>query len=107
MKRSRHKYRAKAEIVDGIRFPSKKQANRYRELKLMEKAGEILELQLEPSWSFVLNSVKICTYRADFKYFKAPWGETVIEDVKGYKTPIYRLKKKMMKAFYGIDILET
>ena len=99
------KYHNKPIIIDGISFQSKKEGERYKVLKLAEKAGEIQDLKLQVSFPFMLNKVKIGTYRADFVYSFA--GEVKVEDVKGMKTPLYRWKKKMMKAFYGIEILET
>lgn len=103
----RNKYNAIKTTVDGIKFDSKKEANRYLELKVLERIGEISGLELQPKFSFELCDVKICTYRADFKYTTLQ-GEEIIEDVKGYKkTPAYNIKKKMMKAFYGIEVFET
>ena len=99
------KYRAKKTVLDGITFASKAEATRYRNLKLLERAGEIQNLELQPSYVLEHNGTKICTYRADFKYMQD--GKEVIEDVKGFKTPVYRLKKKLMLAIHGIDILET
>ena len=101
----RHKYGAKVTEVDGIRFPSKRQAQRYTDLKLLERAGEITELQLEVTYTIVVNNVKICSYRADFVYREH--GFLIVEDCKGYRTPVYKLKKKLMKACYGIEIRET
>ena len=101
-----NKYRAKKVVIDGIRFASLKEGRRYNELKLLVKAEEIFDLTLQPKYTIKHNNIKICTYRADFTYTDVRGVET-IEDVKGFKTPVYRLKKKMMKAFYGIDILET
>lgn len=99
------KYHNKRVVIDGISFQSTKEGERYKVLKLEEKAGEIQNLKLQVSFPFVLNKVKIGTYRADFVYSFA--GGVKVEDVKGMKTPLYRWKKKMMKAFYGIEILET
>lgn len=101
----RNKYNAKKTMIHGTWFDSKKEADRYLELKLLERAGEITNLELQPQYVFKLNGVKICTYRADFRYCED--GLSVVNDVKGYKTQIYKIKKKMMKAFYGIEILET
>lgn len=101
----RHKFNAKPTVVDGIRFDSKAEAKRYTELKLMERGGAIQDLQLQPS--FDLHSpdgTKITTYRADFSYVE--YGERVIEDVKGVLTPVYRIKRKWMKAEHGIEIKE-
>ena len=99
------KYHNKPIIIDGISFQSKKEGERYKVLKLAEKAGEIQDLKLQVSFPFVLNKVKIGSYKADFVYSRN--GAVVVEDVKGMKTPLYRWKKKMMKAFFGIEILET
>jgi Protein of unknown function (DUF1064) len=100
-----NKYKNKFTWVDGIRFSSKKEANRYCELKLLEQQEEIFELKLQPRFKFELRGVLICTYVADFMYDDPDRGY-VIEDAKGYHTEVYNLKKKLMKAFYGIDIVE-
>ena len=99
------KYNAKKVVIDGVKFDSQAEGRRYRKLKLLEKAGVIQELELQPRYDMELNGVKICFYKADFRYIED--GELVVEDVKGMLTDIYKLKRKMMKAFHGIDILET
>lgn len=96
-----HKYRAKPTTVDGIRFASQKEARRYRELRLLECAGKISDLELQVKYALV----DVIKYVADFRYKEN--GETVVEDVKGYKTPIYRRKAKLMKKQHGIEIKET
>lgn len=99
------KYRAVKTEVDGIIFDSKKEAARYKELILLEKSGVISHLELQPRYDCVVNGKKICSYRADFRYFNDQ--NSVVEDVKGFKTPVYRLKKKLVEALYpGIRILE-
>jgi len=104
MKR-KHKYNAKPTIVDGIRFASKKEANRYQELKILLKAKVIQDLVLQPRFPCHVKDKLICTYVADFKYIEN--GQMIIEDVKGMKTPIYRLKKKLVEALYYIKITEV
>lgn len=99
------KYRARPKTVGGISFHSTKEANRYQELKLLEKAGQIAGLELQPSYALVVNGSKVCTYIADFRYQER--GQTVVEDVKGYRTDVYELKRKLMLACHGIEILET
>ena len=99
------KYHAKKTVVDGIKFDSKKESLRFLELRMMERAGEIRYLKLQPRFDFELNGTKMGFYKADFQYWKD--GAVVVEDVKGFKTPVYNLKKKMMKAFHGVEILET
>jgi len=99
------KYKNIRTALDGIVFDSQREAKRYGELKLLERAGEISGLQLQPRFPIVINGVKVCTYVADFQY-RTPSGP-VTEDVKGMKTPIYNLKKKLVKAVHGIEILES
>jgi len=103
MKRS--KYNNKRVVIDGIKFDSIRESVRYLDLKILERAGEIRNLELQPRYDFVLNGVKMGFYKADFRYIDN--GVLIIEDVKGMKTPVYNLKKKMMKAFHNIEILET
>ena len=92
--------------VDGIKFDSKAEARRYSELKLLEKAGEISNLELQPRYDIKIGGKYIAHYKADFRYFTAE--EAVVEDVKGVKTPIYRLKKKLVEALYpGVKIVEV
>lgn len=107
MSRKPSKYRNIRTVVDGIRFDSKKEALRYSGLKLMERAGAISNLELQPSLDLIVNGMKCGFYKADFSYLDVRTGEAILEDVKGFKTPIYRLKKKLVKAIHGIEIFET
>jgi hypothetical protein len=104
---ARSKYRAKPTVIDGHRFHSKKEAERYCELKIMIDAGAITALRLQPSFDLIVNGQLICKYVADFDYYNWKDGIGVVEDCKGYRTPVYGLKKKLMKALHGITILET
>ena len=106
MKKGMGKYGAIRTEVDGIVFASKKEARRYRELSLLQKAGLISNLGLQPKYRLLVKDELICTYIGDFIYLSSGGG-IVVEDVKGFKTPVYRLKKKLMKAIYGIEIKET
>ena len=99
------KYGAVKAVVDGIKFDSKKEAKRYSQLKLMERSGAITELSLQPRFDLIINGKKCGFYKADFKYIENE--KEVIEDVKGMLTPVYKLKKKLVKAIYNIDIFET
>ena len=101
------KYSNEKTIVDGIEFDSKKEATRYKKLKLMVRAGAIRELQLQPKFPIRIEGTVVCTYRGDFSYIDNKGGNLILEDVKGVKTQVYRLKKKLLKAIYNIDILET
>ncbi len=106
-----HKYRAKAVVVDGIRFASQAEARRWSELRLLERAGEIVELVRQPQFVFFVHEKAIFTYIADFKYFaksngRLQFGVETIEDVKGVRTPVYKLKKRLIEAQFGIKITE-
>ena len=106
-RRSRPKYGNKKTVVDGIKFDSKWESQRYLYLKSLEKAGRVKNLELQPKFIISVNGQKICTYIADFKYDKEDkegvW-EHVIEDAKGVETPEFKLKKKLMKAVHNINI---
>src|SRR5688572_7694121 len=117
MKPNYSKYRNKITEVNGIKFSSKKEAKRYKDLKLLQAAGGIRGLTLQETFVIKVNGVKICSYRCDFQYeelskmvaengYAKVWND-VIEDCKGYKTPAYSLKKKLMEAVFGITIKET
>ena len=102
----RSKYGNKKEVVDGETFDSRKEAARYRELKLMQAAGEITCLGVHPKYVFNINGEPIGTYHPDFAYVKD--GNLIVEDVKSSatRTEAYRLRKKLMKALHGIDVQE-
>jgi len=100
------KYGNRKTVVDGMAFDSAKEARRYGELKLLERAGQITGLEIQPAFRLVVNNCLICTYKADFTYQDAK-KQRIVEDVKGVKTPVYRLKKKLMLAIHGVEILET
>jgi hypothetical protein len=106
------KYNAQKTVIDGIKFDSKKEANRYCELKLLLKAGEISDLHLQPI--FILQEdfnkserhYRAITYRADFQYVEN--GKTVVEDAKGVRTEVYKIKKKLFeKRFPDYTIREV
>lgn len=99
------KYRAIRTEVDGIMFASKKEAMRYKELKFMLQEQRISDLVLQPKFPIEVNGKKICNYFADFLYQEN--GKQVVEDVKGVKTSIYRVKKKLTEAIYNITIKEV
>jgi hypothetical protein len=101
----RSKYGAEKVELEGMKFDSRKEAKRYTDLRLMEKAGDIANLKRQVPYELVVAFTLIATYKADFVYLKD--GKEVVEDVKGYKTEIYKIKKKLMKACHGIEVLET
>ena len=107
MSQRQGKYNAIKTEVDGYVFASRREANRYQELRLLERVGEIEDLELQPVYPCVVNDVLVCKYIADFRYTSVKRGNVVIEDAKGFKTPVYRLKKKMVEAIYNIIIIEV
>jgi hypothetical protein len=101
----RNKFGAKKTVVDGKIFDSIKEAKRYKELVLLQSTGIISDLTCQVTFRLDVNGLLICKYRADFVYREN--GHHVVEDVKGARTREYLLKKKLMRAVHGIDILET
>ena len=107
------KYHSKKTTVDGITFDSKKEANRYCELKILEHYGKIKDLRLQ--YQFILQPpfrkngklIRAITYVADFVYYDLERMKNVVEDVKGYKTKEYMLKRKMFEyKFPDLTITE-
>ena len=114
MFRRQSKYRNSKVSVSGIRFDSKKEAKRYQELSLLLKAGKIKDLVLQPKFllqeSFTYNGKKErpIYYIADFQYMEVSTGKIVVEDVKGIKTDVYKLKRKLFLFIYhDVDFRET
>lgn len=102
------KYHAVKTTIDGITFDSKKEAARYQELKFLERSGEIKQLELQPVFMLLVKTGKaVGKYKADFKYFDCAKRKWIVEDSKGVRTPVYRLKKKIVEEVYGIKILES
>lgn len=103
----RSKYGAKPAIVDGIRFDSQAEAARYSTLIVLQRAGRIHELELQPVFEIhALSGATVCRYRGDFAYLDVETGLRVCEDVKGVRTPLYRLKAKFVFEEYGVTIRE-
>jgi hypothetical protein len=103
-----NKYGAIPTVVDGVRFASRAEASRYSELRLLEKAGQIVALTVQPRWPLTVNGYKVGTYVGDFAYSDVVSGRFIVEDVKSppTKTPSYRLKRKLMLALHGLDVTE-
>ena len=111
-----NKFGAKKTEIDGITFASKHEAERYIELKHMERAHMISDLQLQRRYTLIGTqkdkSGKVLerpvTYVADFVY-KNQNGETVVEDAKSpaTRTDVYKVKRKLMLSIYGIRIQEV
>lgn len=116
------KYKNIKATINGITFDSKREANRYAELRLLEKAGIIQNLQLQVKYVLIpaqkepdtvgarggIHKGKViekeCSYIADFVYEED--GKTVVEDTKGFRTKDYIIKRKLMLERYGIQIRE-
>lgn len=104
----KNKYRAIPTVIDGIRFASRSEGARYVELKVLERAGKIAALELQPRYEIDVNGHKICAYVGDFRYLDGgKHGKLTVEDRKGFKTPVFKLKAKLMRAVYGIDVRLT
>ena len=124
------KYKNRKKFVDGIEFDSVKEARRWSELKLLEKAGEISDLRRQVKFVLIESQYeessevyqrgknkgkpkrgKIleheCSYIADFVYTDEKTGKTVVEDTKGFKTKDYIIKRKLLLERYKIRITEV
>lgn len=111
-------YINKKVVSDGIKFDSKKEARRYQDLLLMQRAGEISDLELQPKFELV-KGVKFdgdarakpaVRYFADFAYTDTATGKRIVEDVKSPVTkekPYYKMKRHMMLTIHGIEVKET
>ena len=121
------KYHSIATCIDGISFDSRKEARRYQELKLLEKAGQISNLEMQVPFELVSAQYEACeevytkgahkgerkrgaciekavTYKADFMYIED--GKIVVEDTKGVKTKDYIIKRKLMLWVHKIRVKE-
>lgn len=111
----RSKYGAVKTAANGKQFDSAKEAKRYLELAMLQAAKEIVDLECQTSFEIGVNPIlggswiKVGEWRADFTYRRLPDPRMIVEDVKskGTRTAVYRLKKKLVEALYGITILET
>lgn len=104
------KYKNKKTIVNGIEFDSRKEAKRYQELLLLQKSGIITDLKrqvpyiLVPVFNLNKKRYRAMNYVADFVYKEN--NKEVVEDTKGYRTEVYKIKKKLMAYIYQIEIRE-
>lgn len=107
-----NKYHNRKITVDGEKFDSIKEYRRYKELQLLERAGEISNLRRQVPYLLIPAQYdggkcveRECNYIADFEYIEN--GKKVVEDVKGIRTDAYKIKRKLMLLCYGIRIQET
>lgn len=122
----KNKYYAKKTMFNGIEFDSRKEARRYQELLLLERAGAIRDLRMQVEFELIPAQYeayerygkkgqeltpgkrlieRACTYIADFVYKED--GKTIVEDTKGIKTKDYIIKRKLMLYVHGIKIKEV
>lgn len=124
----KNKFNAKRIYIGGETFDSKKEYNRYCELRLLERAGEISNLERQVEYELIPAQFEMvwdkrkgeyrkgkclerkCCYIADFRYSEN--GKTVVEDVKGYRNSgaawsLYSIKRKLMLQLYGIRVVEV
>ena len=109
-----NKYKNKKTTFDGIKFDSIKEMNRYKELRLLEKGGAIKDLELQPEFLLIptlrykdKKTDRKTVYKADFKYIDNK-GKIIVEDVKGFKTDVYKIKRKLLihnmrSGLYGYE----
>lgn len=106
--RRANKYGAVKTTVEGITFDSGAEARRYQQLRLLERAGEISDLERQVSYRIDINGVHVCNVRPDFRYRDNRAGKVVVEDVKGGPaTAVFRLKQKLVLAAHGITVVEV
>ena len=120
--KKKSKYGNKKVVIDGIKFDSQKEGNRYIELKQKERLGLIIDLKLQvkfeliPKYTLNGKTIRAMNYIADFVYRETIKNEegtrelkykTIVEDTKGYQTEVYKLKKKMFGYKYGFEIKEV
>jgi hypothetical protein len=109
-KKKPHKYGARSVVIDGIRFPSKREGERWLALRLRVVLGEIADLERQVSYQLA-PSVRIqgekrarpaLRFTADFRYIEG--GQTVVEDAKGFADTAFRIRQHLMKSVHGIDV---
>ena len=112
---TRNKYGAEPVVIDGMRFDSKAEGKRYQQLKLLERAGEIRNLETQVAFDLIPaqdiggRKEKPVRYLADFRYTRASDGETVVEDVKSAptKTKEFVIKRKLVLWLHKVIIQEV
>lgn len=109
------KYGNTRSTIAGEKYASKREANRHQELLLLQRAGHIAGLAREVPFELApkvhiageSRARPAVRYRADFVYSDVGTGTVVVEDAKGVATPVYRLKKHLMKTVHNIDVVEV
>lgn len=108
-----NKYFNRKVTVDGIKFDSIKEANRYLDLKVLKKVGLIKEVELQKVFElqpkYINNKgehIRAITYKCDFFYYDIKKEKYIVEDTKGFRTDVYKLKKKLFEYQYPDLIIE-
>ena len=105
-----NKYHNKKIVVNGKKFDSKKEAERYKVLKMLENANIISNLSMQVPFELVprQKNERAVKYIADFMYVETATGKIIVEDVKGYRTDVYKIKRKLFKWRYpDYEFLES
>ncbi len=110
----KRKYGNRKVTLDGYQFDSVREATRYSQLQLLQRAGQISSLELQPRFELIPKqrradgkAERACEYVADFRYTDTATGQTVIEDAKGMRTRDYIVKRKLMLQVHGISVREV
>lgn len=104
MTKGKNKYNAQKTEYNGVIYDSKAEARRAQELDILLASGYISDLKRQEKLDFFVNNKKMFTYIPDFTYFDNTKQIHVYEDVKGVQTPVFRIKKKCIEAYYNIKI---
>jgi hypothetical protein len=108
--RSTSKMRNRKVEYDGYLFDSVKEMERYRDLSLAQRSGDIKLLIVHPQFDITIHGIHICKYVADFSYLSPVTNVRIVEDVKGRESGVpysfFKTKKNLMKAIYGIEVRE-
>lgn len=102
----KNKYRAQPVVTDEGRFASKKEYADWCALKVQERLGYISHLERQVKFDLTINGQKICSYVADAVYFDTTTKQRIVADSKGVSTPVFKLKKRLMKALLNITVHE-
>lgn len=110
----KRKYGNRKVKFGGLTFDSELEFARYQQLKLLERAGQITDLELQPRFELIPKQrrddgkpERACEYVADFRYTDTATGQTAIEDAKGMRTRDYIVKRKLMLQVHGISVREV
>lgn len=92
--------------LGGVRFASRRERDAYIKLDALAQAGAIRDLRLQVRYPLIVGGSTVCTYIADFVFLDVKSGKEIVADAKGYRTDVYMIKKKLMRAIHGIEIVE-